>query len=78
MIGLALEKQDYRIILGQIVVMYPGRVALSVSEVARLLGVDKKIVYAATKRKKNPLPYQKIGTRKVVIPINRLANWLAA
>lgn len=70
-----MEKEGYREALNMIMDMYPGRMALSVKEVAAVTGSNIGTVYEATKRAKKPLPSKKLGG-KIVIPITQLARWM--
>lgn len=53
--------------------MWPGRLTISPSELARATGVSRTTIYSAIQRKE--LPAQKIGDR-VVIPVVALDRWL--
>lgn len=70
-----MEKEGYRESLNMLMEMYPGRVALSVKEVAQITDSNVGTIYDATKRVKKPLPSKKLGG-KVVIPITSLARWM--
>lgn len=70
-----MEKEGYRESLNMLMEMYPGRVALSVKEVAQITDSNVSTIYDATKRVKKPLPSKKLGG-KVVIPITSLARWM--
>ena len=70
-----MEKEGYRESLSMLMEMYPGRVALSVKEVAQITDSNIGTIYEATKRVKKPLPSKKLGG-KVVIPITALARWM--
>lgn len=70
-----MEKEGYRESLNMLMEMYPGRVALSVKEVAQITDSNVSTIYDATKRVKKPLPSKKLGG-KVVIPITALARWM--
>lgn len=70
-----MEKEGYRESLNMLMEMYPGRVALSVKEVAQITDSNVGTIYEATKRVKKPLPSKKLGG-KVVIPITSLARWM--
>ena len=70
-----MEKEGYRESLNMLMEMYPGRVALSVKEVAQITDSNVSTIYDATKRVKKPLPCKRLGG-KVVIPITQLARWM--
>lgn len=70
-----MEKEGYRESLNMLMEMYPGRVALSVKEVAQITDSNVSTIYDATKRVKKPIPSKKLGG-KVVIPITSLARWM--
>lgn len=70
-----MEKEGYRESLKMLMEMYPGRVALSVKEVAEITDSNVGTIYEATKRVKKPFPSKKLGG-KVVIPITSLARWM--
>ena len=70
-----MEKEGYQESLNMLMEMYPGRVALSVKEVAQITDSNVSTIYDATKRVKKPLPSKKLGG-KVVIPITSLARWM--
>lgn len=70
-----MEKAGYREQLELLLKYFPGRAAISVSEVAGILGTRPETVYRAMKRVKDPLPSRKV-LGKVVIPITSLARWM--
>lgn len=70
-----MEKEGYREALEMLHAMYPGKIVLSVKEVAEATGSNIGTVYEATKRVKKPLPCKRLGG-KVVIPITQLARWM--
>ena len=70
-----MEKQGYRETLAFLEERYPGRLTLTVKETADALGANIGTVYDAVKRKRNPLPSQRLAG-KIVIPIPKLASWL--
>ena len=76
---MAREAEGYRDTLALLSERYPARTALTVGEVAEVLGVHPQTVIAAINRKKNPLPAQNISAgfknKKYVIPIPALARW---
>lgn len=71
-----MEKEGYRATLAMLQDLYPGRTAISVDEAAVAIGADRKTIYAAVKRRFNPIPSQKLTPRRIVIPIPALARWL--
>ena len=71
-----MEKKDFRENYGMLAERFPGRAALTPKEVAELLDADVDTVYAAIKRKYNPLPHQKLSQRKLIIPMVGFARWL--
>ena len=70
-----MEKQDYRVNRDLLVDMFPGRATISVKEAAEVLDSNINTVYAATKRRKDPLPSKKL-CGKTVIPIAGFARWM--
>ena len=70
-----MEKQGYREALERLDNMFPEKVAISVREAAKALGVSEDIVRENIKKVRNPLPSKKIGGR-VIIPITQLARWM--
>ena len=70
-----MEKEGYRETLSMLMELYPGRLALSVKEVAEITDSNVGTIYDATKRVKKPLPSKKLGG-KIVIPIAQLARWM--
>ena len=73
-----MEKQNYRITLEQVRELFPGRLTLSPEEVAKILGCDRKTVYSAINRRKNPLPSTRLSTKRILVPIASFASWLSA
>lgn len=71
-----MELVGYRETLETLNDMFPDRVAIDVDECAKALGVNIKTVYTSINRVNNPLPTVKIGSRKTMIPIARLARWM--
>lgn len=72
-----MEKKGYREALEMLTMLYPGRMTLSVKEVATATDTSLVTVYEAIKRVKNPLPVQRFGRNKIIIPIPALARWMA-
>lgn len=70
-----MEKEGYREALKMLMDLYPGRMALTVKEVAEATDSNISTIYDATKRVKKPLPSKKLGG-KIVIPITSLARWM--
>lgn len=71
-----MEKEGYRATLAMLSDLYPGRAALSVDEVAKAIGANRKTVYNAIQRRYNPIPSHKLSTKRIVIPLSGLARWL--
>lgn len=71
-----MELVGYYETLATIRELYPDRAAIDVEECARVLGCNVKTVYQSIHRVKNPLPSVKMGSRKTMIPIARLARWM--
>jgi hypothetical protein len=71
-----LEKEGYRENLEFLSSMFPGRATLTVKEAAGIMSCTINTVYAAVKRRRFPLPSQKLGG-KTVIPIPSFARWMA-
>lgn len=72
-----MEKQGFRENIEMISTLYPGRLTLSVNEVAAIMAVDTKTVYSAINRTYNPLPAKRLTKGKIVISVPLLARWLA-
>ena len=70
-----MEKKGYRDTLDILCSRFPGKMALSVNEVASVLGASTSTVYDAVKRRYNPLPSKRLSG-KIVVPIPALASWL--
>ncbi len=70
-----MEKQGYRENLEVLLMLFPGKAAISVAETAKALGSSVDAVYEMAQRARNPLPHQKLGGR-VLIPIAGLARWM--
>lgn len=71
-----MELAGYRETLATLNELFPDRVAIDVEECARALGVNVKTVYTSINRVHNPLPTVNLGTRKLMIPLARLARWM--
>ena len=71
-----MEAKGYRENLEMIREHFPNRITISPDECAKVMGVDRKTVYAAIRKKKNPLPSTRLGARCIQIPVARLAQWL--
>ena len=50
------------------------KVAYSVPEAAELLGISKSLVYTLIGR--NEIPYCRVGEKRILIPANKLDEWL--
>lgn len=76
---MSREFEGYRDTLALLSERFPTRTALTITEVAEVLGVHPQTVVAAINRKKNPLPAQNISAgsknKKYVISIPALARW---
>lgn len=74
-----MEKNNYREQLGILNEMYPGKVALSVGEVAILLGVDRRTVTSMIVKKRLPATNVSLGKKNKVyiIPISAVARFSA-
>lgn len=70
-----MEKQGYRENLELLLEKFPGKMAISVKEASDLLGRSESTVRDAMKRKRDPLPFKKLGG-SVIIPIAQLARWM--
>lgn len=69
------EKEGYREQLARIAEVYPNRVALSVSEAAKILGVDKRTVLRLIESKKLVANNISSGDKKrYIIPVTALAR----
>lgn len=71
-----MEVKGYRESLEMIREYFPDRISINPDECAKLMGVDRKTVYAAIRKAKNPLPSKRLGSRGYQIPVTRLAEWL--
>ena len=71
-----MEKADFRENLALLREMFPGKVSLTVSEVAGVLGLDIKTVYGAVARRSDPMPCIKAGQKRILIPLPGLARWM--
>lgn len=71
-----MELKGYRENLEMIREHFPDRVSIDPQECADLMGVDRKMVYAAIHRRKNPLPHNRLGTKTIRIPVAQLARWM--
>ena len=72
-----MEKKGYREQLEMLKEQFPDRQTITPQEVAEVLGVNVKTVYSAMKRVRDPLPSIKITKNRSVVPIARLASWMA-
>lgn len=70
-----MEKAGYREQLELLLKYFPGRAAISVHEVATILGTRPSTVYEAIRRVKDPLPSRKV-LGKLLVPITSLARWM--
>ena len=71
-----MERQLYRENLAEIKEHIPGKTSLTIDEVAKVLGVERKTAYAYVKRQRNPLPIMPTGKRCMRVSISALANWM--
>jgi hypothetical protein len=71
-----MELDGYRENLEFLHRLYPGVMALSVSQTAEALGVDVRTVYASFKKVNNPLPRKIIGKNRSIVPIPELARYM--
>lgn len=55
--------------------IYPGRLYLSISEAAALIGADRRLIESAINQKRNPMPMTRIGSKRW-IPVIGLCEWL--
>lgn len=67
-------KVTVRELSDRIAEFYPGRLCLSFSETAKLLGVDRRTVEAVADRRYCPLPSARIASKRVV-PVTGLCDW---
>ena len=70
-----MEKQGYRENLELLLDKFPDKVAISVKEASAVLGRSESSVRDAMKRRRDPLPFKKLGG-SVVIPLPQLARWM--
>jgi excisionase family DNA binding protein len=75
------EKVNFREQLGLLNDLFPGKITLTVSEAASVLGVDRRTVRAMIERKYNPLPAQIVGKTnnktRYIIPKTAVARFSA-
>lgn len=71
-----MELEGYRENYGMLRELFPDQAAITVEECAKAMGTSTDAVYTAIHRAKNPLPSCRMGNRKIVIPIPRLARWM--
>ena len=71
-----MELKGYRENLEIIREHFPDRISIDPSECAKVMGVDRKTVYAALHRAKNPIPYNRLGGWTIRIPVAPLARWM--
>lgn len=55
------EKVNFREQLGLLNDLFPGKITLTVSEAASVLGVDRRTIKAMIERRYNPLPATNVG-----------------
>lgn len=72
-----MEKEGYRENLAMLTGLFPGKVTITPKEAAGVMSASDDVVYDAIKRKRNPLPAQRLSTKKIVIPIAGFARWLS-
>jgi hypothetical protein len=76
---MAKEKKDYREQIAIISGMYPGRATLSVTETAKVLGIDRRTVKSLIERRSDPLnaiDIGKSGKNKIyIIPVTAIARF---
>lgn len=53
----------------------PDKLAINVPELAKMLGVSRPVAYELTKRE--GFPAIRIGERRIIIPVDKLNEWLA-
>ena len=73
-----MEPKGYRENLEVIQEQFPDRISINPDECARVMGVDRKTIYAAIRKKTNPLPTIRLGSRGYQIPVSRLARWMCS
>lgn len=54
----------------------PEKLTVSVSEMAKLLGISRPLAYELTK--KQGFPAIRITERRIIIPVEKLNEWLSA
>lgn len=69
---MAREKEDYRDILERLIVRFPNREAITLTEASAVLGTDKRVLLNDKR-----FPAVKVGERRYCISIVRLARWMA-
>lgn len=53
----------------------PDKLAINVPELAKMLGVSRPVAYELTKRE--GFPAIRISERRIIIPVDKLNEWLA-
>lgn len=52
-----------------------NKLAINVPELAKMLGVSRPVAYELTKRE--GFPAIRIGERRIIIPVDKLNEWLS-
>lgn len=73
------EKEGYRDQIARLAEIYPGKIALTVIETAKVLGVDKRAVISLIQRKKLAATDISKGAtnKRYIIPITAIARMAA-
>lgn len=71
-----MELVGYRENLELLRELFPDRATIDFAECSECLGCDIRTVRAAAQRSHNPLPTVKVGKKRVLVPIPRLARWM--
>ena len=73
------DKQGYREQIERLAEIYPGKITLSLSETASVLGIDKRTVIAMIERKKLLATDISSGRKneRYIIPITAIARFAA-
>ena len=56
--------------------MAPEKLTLSVEEMAKALGISRPVAYELVKRE--GFPAVRISERRIIIPVDKLRQWLSA
>ena len=72
-----MEIKGYRDALEVLLEQFPGRVAISSHEAAKVMGISYKTVLKHIGCEKNPIPHIPANGKSFLIPLTGFAKWLA-